>query len=62
MNDGMIHIPARKREEVSSSQVVRVPAEAYNAMVEIYNESSLSMQEIAGKLILASVDRVVYDK
>ena len=62
MNDGMIHIPARKREEVSSQQVIRVSAEAYNALVEVYNESALSMKEIASKIILASIDRIVYDK
>lgn len=60
--DGKIHIPARKKDPVTSQQVVRVSAEAYNALVDIYNESSLSMSAIASLIILESVDRVVYDK
>lgn len=42
--------------------MIRVSAEAYNALVDIYNESSLSMKEIASLIILKSVDRVVFDK
>lgn len=60
--DGKIHIPARKKDPVTSQQVVQVSAEAYNALVDIYNESSLSMSAIASLIILESVDRVVYDK
>lgn len=43
-------------------EVVRVSADAYNALVEIYNESTLSMKELASILILESAKRVVYDK
>lgn len=62
MSDGKIHIPARKKEPVREQQVIRVDADAYNALVEIYNESSLSMKEIASLIILQSVNRIVYDK
>lgn len=62
MNDGMIHIPARRREEASQQQVIRVSPEAYNTLVEIYNESALSLKEIASRIILESKDRIVYDK
>lgn len=62
MNDGMIHIPAKRREEVSQQQVIRVSPEAYNTLVEIYNESALSLKEIASRIILESKDRIVYDK
>jgi len=60
--DGLIHIPAKRRSPVKEQQVVRVSAEAYNALAEIYNESSLSMKEVASKIILESVDRIVFDK
>ncbi len=60
--DGKIHIPARKKEPVTSRQVIRVSAEAYNALVGIYNESTLSMSAIASLIVLQSVDRVVFDK
>ena len=46
-----IKIPARKRMPVSNSQIVRISAEAYNDLVEIYNQSTLSMSEIASEII-----------
>lgn len=62
MSDGKIHIPARKKEPVNEQQVVRISAEAYNTLVEIYNESSLSMKELVSTIILQSKDRIVFDK
>ena len=62
MSGDKIHIPARKKEFVTAEQVVKVSPEAYNALVEIYNESSCSMKQIASLLIINSADRVVYDK
>ena len=60
--DGKIHIPARRKEQVSEQQVVRISAEAYNALVDIYNESALSMKELVSEIVLQSVDRIVFDK
>ena len=62
MGDGKIHIPARKKKMVEEQAIIRLTPQAYNALVEIYNESTLSMKEIASLIILESVDRVVYDK
>lgn len=62
MKDGMIHIPARKKQPIDQSSTVRLSKEAYNTLVEIYNESSLSMSQVASTIILQSVDRIVYDK
>lgn len=62
MSDGKIHIPARKKRMVEEQAVIRLTPQAYNALAEIYNESTLSMKEIASLIILKSVDRVVYDK
>lgn len=62
MSDGKIHIPARKKKMVEEQAVIRLTPQAYNALVEIYNESTLYMKEIASLIILESVDRVVYDK
>ena len=47
---------------VEEQAIIRLTPQAYNALVEIYNESTLSMKEIASLIILESVDRVVYDK
>ena len=38
MSDGKIHIPARRKQPVDDQMVVKVTPEAYNALVEIYNE------------------------
>ena len=62
MGDGKIHIPARKKKMVEEQAIIRLTPQAYDALVEIYNESTLSMKEIASLIILESVDRVVYDK
>ena len=62
MGDGKIHIPTRKKKMVEEQAIIRLTPQAYNALVEIYNESTLSMKEIASLIILESVDRVVYDK
>lgn len=62
MKDGKIHIPARRKQPASEQAVIKVTPEAYNALVEIYNESTLSLKHIASLLIMESIDRVVYDK
>ena len=62
MNDGIIHIPARKKQPVEEQTVVKLTPEAYNVLVDIYNESTLSLKQIASLLITESADRVVFDK
>ncbi len=62
MEDGKIHIPGRRKERVSGSQAVKLTADAYNAVVDIYNESTASMMQIVSEIILQSLDRIVYDK
>lgn len=60
--DGLIHIPARKKQPVEEQTVVKLTPEAYNTLVEIYNESTLSLKQIASLLIVNAATRVVYDK
>lgn len=63
MTDRHIHLPGRKKQPVEDNRaVVRLNKEAYNALVEIYNESTLSLTQIASRLILAAAEWVVYDK
>lgn len=53
MSEFEIHIPARKKAVVSERDMaVKVTGEAYNALTEIYNESTLSMRQIASILII----------
>lgn len=60
--DGKIHIPARSKQPVDQQAVVKLSPEAYNVLVDIYNESALSLKQIASILIVESAKRVVYDK
>lgn len=62
MADGKIHIPARKKHRTEEQAVVRLSPEAYNVLVDIYNESTLSLSQIASLLIVEAADRVVFDK
>ena len=60
--DGKIHIPARSKQPVDQQTVVKLSPEAYNVLVDTYNESALSLKQIASILIVESAKRVVYDK
>ena len=60
--DGKIHIPARSKQPVDQQTVVKLSPEAYNVLVDIYNESALSLKQIASILIVESAKRVVYYK
>ena len=64
MSEFEIRIPARKKHPVTDKDnpVVKVSPGAYNALVEIYNESTLSMKDIASLLIVEGSKHVVYDK
>ena len=64
MSNFEIRIPARKKQLATDkdNQVVKVSPEAYNALVEIYNESTISMKDIASLLIIEGSKHVVYDK
>lgn len=61
--DGKIHIPARTKTYVNNNRAqIRVNMDAYNTLVDIYNESTLSITQIASMLILDAAERVVFDK
>lgn len=64
MNKFEIRVPARKKQTATSKDnlAVKVSPDAYNALVEIYNESTLSMKDIASLLIIEGSKHVVYDK
>lgn len=40
-------IPARKKRPVEEQTAVKLTPEAYNTLVDIYNESTLSLKQIA---------------
>lgn len=59
-----IRIPAKKKKTISEKEnpIVKITAEAYNTLVEIYNESTISMKDIASLLIVEASKCVVYDE
>lgn len=61
-NDGKIHIKAKRKEYAQGQPVIKISTEAYNALVDICNESSISMKEVASLIIMQSLDRIVYDR
>ena len=60
--DGKIHIPGRRKTPSCENAAVKLTPEAYSALVDIYNESTLSMKQIASILIVNAAERVVYDR
>lgn len=64
MSDFEIRIPAMKKQPATDKDnpVVKVSPGVYNALVEIYNKSTLSMNDIASLLIIDGSKHVVYDK
>lgn len=59
-----IHIPAKKKVFANPDDrpVIRISPSAYNALIEIGNESTASIKDIASLLILEAANHVVYDK
>lgn len=64
MSEFEIRIPSMKKQHATDKDnpSMKVSPDAYNALVEIYNESTLSMKDIASLLIIEGSKHVVYDK
>ncbi len=64
MADRNIHLPGKRLEKLKPGQqsVIRLTPEAYNALVEITNESNLSMGKVASEIIIQGKDLIVYDR
>lgn len=64
MSDKKIHIPGRNLEKLKPGQqpVIRLTPEAYDALMEIVNESSLSVKMVASEIILQSRENIVFDR
>lgn len=54
--------PKKKQYTEKKFEVVRVSAEAYNALVDMANESTYSMMSIASKAILFAQENVSYEE
>ena len=62
MKDGKIHIPVPKLPGLQPGQqaVVRLTAEAYNALIRLSNESGVRTKKIASEIIMQSLDRIEF--
>lgn len=58
----VFRLKRRKQSVKKENPVVKITPEAYNTLVEIYNESTISMKDIASLLIVEASKCVVYDK
>ena len=61
---GAIYIPLKRKKHILDAKrtVVRIDPKAYNALVDIYNDSTLPMSVIASMLILDAAGRVQFVK
>jgi hypothetical protein len=57
-----IHIKTKKLRHASEQPVVRLTPEAYNVVVDICNESGLSIRQVVSEIIVQVKDRIVYDR
>lgn len=57
-------IPAKKRKKQYKDApcAVKVSAEAYNALIDMITESTLSMQDVASRAILFAREHVEYNR
>jgi len=65
MSDGKIHIPGKRREYVNKSGIIRITPEAYNALVDIIEESDgLSMRQVVSLIITQAIEQnlIHFDK
>lgn len=55
-NDGKIHIPGKK-VTTNKQGMIRITPEAYDALVEVVNESRVSLNQVASEIILQAIEQ-----
>lgn len=55
-NDGKIHIPGKK-VTTNKQGMIRIMPEAYDALVEVVNESRVSLKQVASEIILQAIEQ-----
>lgn len=61
MGDGKFHLRGKRKEHASKPKPVKLSAEAYNMLVEMYNDSGIPLSQIASQAILFAAENTVYD-
>jgi|GEM_PF-7023404 len=62
MSEKKFHLPARKKKHTDKSEVARITKDAYNAAVDMFNDSQCSLSQVISKAILFASENAVYDK
>lgn len=59
-----IHIPGRRLEKLRPGQqpVIRLTPKAYDVLMDIVNESSLSVTRVASEIIIQSQELIEFDR
>lgn len=64
--DNKIHIPAKSRSKLEKrndqNTVIKVTPEAYNVLIDILDETNLSLRQLASTIIIQAVDLIEYDR
>lgn len=55
-NDGKIRIPGKK-VTTNKQGMIRITPEAYDALVEVVNESRVSLKQVASEIILQAIEQ-----
>lgn len=64
MSEKKIIIPGRTMPKLQPGQqpVIRLTPEAYDVLMDIVNESSLSVKKVASEIIIQAKDLIEYDR
>ena len=58
MNDGKIHIPARRREYANVQACIKLTPDAYNLLIDVVEETNgLSMKQVASMIIIQAINK-----
>lgn len=63
MSDNKIHIKS-KNMSANKQGVIKLTPEAYNALIEVVNETNMSIRQVASLIIQQSVEKnlICYDR
>lgn len=61
MGDEKFHLKGKRKQRTDKSMPVKLTAEAYNALIEMFNDSGIPLKLIASQAILFAAENAVYD-
>lgn len=61
MGDDKFRLKGKRKQHADKSMPVKLTAEAYNALIEMFNDSGIPLKLIASQAILFAAENAVYD-